>query len=211
MKTYTVEELREILAEHGKWLRGEGGNRADLQDANLQRANLRDANLQGADLQDANLQRANLQRANLQRANLRDANLQGADLQDANLQRANLQRANLQRANLQRADLPHFQICAGDLIVYKKVDGHIVTLAIPRYAKRTASIVGRKCRAEYAIVLETDDHEPHESKPPGEFAGITYKEGETVRPDSYDDDFRVECSHGIHFFQTRAEAKEWDA
>jgi hypothetical protein len=179
VKTYTVEELREILAEHGKWLRNEGGKRANLRDANLQ-----GAYLQGANLRDANLQGAYLQGAYLQGANLRDANLQGAYL-------------------------PHFQICAGDLIVYKKVDGHIVTLAIPRDAKRTASIVGRKCRAEYAIVLETDDHEPHESKPPGTFAGIIYKEGETVRPDSYDDDFRVECSHGIHFFQTWAEAEEY--
>jgi len=68
-------EVSKILIEHGKWLRGEGGQRADLQDANL-----RDANLQRADLRGANLQRANLWGTNLWDANLQRANLQRADL-----------------------------------------------------------------------------------------------------------------------------------
>ena len=61
----TQEELNVILKKHKKWLQGEpGGERANLQRADLQRANL-----QGADLQ----------WANLQRADLRGANLRGAD------------------------------------------------------------------------------------------------------------------------------------
>ena len=49
MKTYTVDELKIILENHAKWLRGEeGGVRADLHDANLRGANLRNANLRGA-------------------------------------------------------------------------------------------------------------------------------------------------------------------
>jgi len=53
---YTTDELAVICAKHTKWLRDEeGGERA-----NLQGANLRDANLRGADLRDANLQGADL-------------------------------------------------------------------------------------------------------------------------------------------------------
>ena len=52
----TQEKLKEIIASHGKWLRCEnGGERADLCDANLRNANLRYANLRYADLRDANL------------------------------------------------------------------------------------------------------------------------------------------------------------
>lgn len=39
------EELRKILKKHRKWLKGEDGERA-----NLQRANLRGADLRGADI-----------------------------------------------------------------------------------------------------------------------------------------------------------------
>lgn len=35
LKTYTPEQLKEILALHGKWWRGEGGERANLGYADL--------------------------------------------------------------------------------------------------------------------------------------------------------------------------------
>jgi hypothetical protein len=38
---------------------------------------------------------------------------------------------------------------------------------------------------------------------------LEYKEGEIVVADSYDDDIRIECTNGIHFFMTRKEAKDW--
>ena len=80
----TQEELKVVLEKHQKWLQGEpGGERADLQMANLQWVDLQEANLQRADLREANLQRADLQRANLQRADLRGADLQGANLRGA--------------------------------------------------------------------------------------------------------------------------------
>ena len=42
MITYTVDELKVILAEHRKWFYGEeGGKRADLQGADLQDANMK--------------------------------------------------------------------------------------------------------------------------------------------------------------------------
>ena len=42
-----------------------------------------------------------------------------------------------------------------------------------------------------------------------QFGETVYRNGELTYPDSYDDDIRVGCSHGIHFFITKAEAEEW--
>ena len=82
MKTFTREQLMEILELHRKWIiNEEGGKRANLSGADLSGADLRDANLSGA-----NLSGANLSGADLRDANLRDAYLSGADLRDANLE-----------------------------------------------------------------------------------------------------------------------------
>ena len=48
-------KLDEILANHKKWLEGNGGERADLRGADLRRANLKGADLRGADLSGADL------------------------------------------------------------------------------------------------------------------------------------------------------------
>jgi len=86
MKTYTAEQLKEILELHRKWMVNEdGGKRANLRGANLSGANLRGANLSGAYLIDADLSYAYLNDANLRRADLRRANLSGAYLIDADL------------------------------------------------------------------------------------------------------------------------------
>ena len=100
------------------------------------------------------------------------------------------------------AELPHFQICPeeGSFVGYKKVDSGVLKLLIPSEAKRTSSLVGRKCRAEYVKVLDGSGKSSR---------GGVYKEGETVYPNSYDDDIRFECTNGIHFFMTHEEAEEW--
>ncbi len=184
---------------------------ANLQDANLQDANLRGAILRGADLRGANLQDSDLQDANLQDADLRGANLQDANLQDANLRGANLQGAilrgaNLWGANLQGATLPPFQIVPeeGSFIAFKKVDTGVIKILIPEDAKRTSTLVGRKCRASYVLVLEGSGNSPTHTQ-----NALEYKEGEIVVADSYDDDIRIECTNGIHFFMTRKEAEDW--
>jgi hypothetical protein len=183
---------------------------ANLLDANLQDANLQDANLQDANLLDANLQDANLRRANLLDANLRRANLQDANLQDANLQGANLLDANLQDANLRRArNIPPLVYAQtlitpeGDIIGYKKCLEGVVKLKIPADALRH-NAAGRKCRAEWAIVLETPNHEPAYSLWDNKFC---YTEAEIVKPNGWDNDRWNECSHGIHFYLTREEAE----
>jgi hypothetical protein len=90
----------------------------------------------------------------------------------------------------------------GELIVYKKVSTGIAKLRIPPEAKRTATPIGRKCRAEFAEVLECPSNavDNHTGK-------IKYIPNNIIRPDWYNDDIRVECTHGIHFFLTREEAE----
>ena len=227
--TINGKQLSDILASHKKWLMDEEGSQradlqgadlkgADLQRADLQRADLQDADLQGAYLQGADLQRAYLQGADLQRAYLQGAYLQGANLQRAYLQRANLQRADLRDAYLQDAELQGAKnavfamamvsICPeGDIIGWKKCKGEvIVKLLIPADAKRS-NATGRKCRAEFAKVLEIFGDDVARSNYDG--GKTIYKVGETIRPDKWDDNRWNECSNGIHFFITRAEAEAY--
>ena len=158
----------------------------------------------------ANLDGANLYGANLNRANLDGANLYGANLNRANLNRASLVGANLNRANLYGANLENvkglfYQIPQeGELIVWKAVAGGVCKLRVPPEAKRTATPIGRKCRAEWVEVLEapTNGAGLHDRN-------VIYRAGEIVRPDKYDPDLRVECTHGIHFFLTKEEAEAY--
>lgn len=153
---------------------------------------------------------ADLWRADLWMANLTEANLSQADLPQANLSRANLSGANLSGADLSGANLPKFQIPQeGSIVVWKKLKGGVLCkMLIPHKARRTATLVGRKCRAEYVKVLELFNCS--ESEASDRHTGNTpYVVGEFVRPDSYDDDIRIECTNGIHFFLTREEAEEY--
>ncbi|OLQ24067.1 hypothetical protein AJQ09_02715 [Listeria seeligeri] len=79
------KELDIILENHGKWLRGKGGKKADINNVDLGNANLRRADLKGADLSNADLRCADLRGANLSYANLSYADLNGANLSYANL------------------------------------------------------------------------------------------------------------------------------
>ncbi|EMX9922099.1 pentapeptide repeat-containing protein [Listeria monocytogenes] len=85
------EELDIILENHEKWLRDEGGERADLRCADLSNANLREADLREADLREADLREVNLSYADLREADLRHADLREADLRHADLNWVNWQ------------------------------------------------------------------------------------------------------------------------
>jgi len=166
--------------------------------------------LRGADLRGADLRGANLRGANLSKADLCWANLRGADLSKADLCGANLREAELSGANLSEAKLSDYQIIpeADSFTGWKKLQNDVICkLEIPAEAKRTCSLVGRKCRAEFVRVLEGDGQS---IDPSGEGQVLEYRVGKIVRADSFDDDIRVECSHGIHFFVTRKEAEEFN-
>ena len=229
----TKAELKKKIRKHGEWLLDKKvGERleligAELRDSNLAGANLagadfrvasfRGSNLAGADLSGADLSGADFRATNLAGADLSGADLSGAclvganlcyaELNDANLTRANLSQAHLSGANLDGARLPHYQVCEGGLIGWKKVEGEILKVRIPEGAGRTASLVGRKCRAEYAEIISIADGRLSEVTGG---AGLTYRVGETIHADRFDPDPREECAHGVHFFRTREEAEEYD-
>ena len=207
---------REIADLRVANLRGANLFGADLSGAYLSGANLRDgylinANLRGADLRGADLFGAYLRGANLRVADLRGANLRGADLRDAHLRGADLRGADLYCADLSGAYLRGAKgleqqsiLPEGELIGYKKLaDGTIAKLRIPAAAKRVTAYGSRKCRAEYAFVLSSS------GAPAGCNKTFKYPKHGKIVPDSYDPDPRVECSHGIHFFITEQEAKDY--
>jgi uncharacterized protein YjbI with pentapeptide repeats len=229
----TQEELNKIIENHKHWLKkdcdGWENMRADLSYANLSFADLSSANLSFADLRSANLSYANLRYANLSYADLRYANLRLADLRSANLSYADLSYADLSLADLRSANLRsanlsyakrnegtafYYLQCPeeGDFIAFKKASGKIVKLRIPAEARRS-SATSRKCRAEFADVLEilnADKTQADVSEVPSNYnCKVIYKVGERVKADSWDDDRWNECSHGIHFFITFDEAAKY--
>ena len=256
MSKLTQEELKKIVEDHHKWLKGEEkGKRANLSGADFHRADLHRANLPGAILSGANLSGANLYLADLHRANLSGAYLYRADLSGANLSGAILSGAHLNRAelsgailsgailsgaNLSGADLYLADLSGADLyladlsgaknityipmtcpdsgafIGWKKVftpyQPYIIKLQIPASAKRS-SATGRKCRCEFAKVLKIENLDGSTAEidevKNNNYAGAVYKVGETVKPDSYDENRYNECSNGIHFFINRQEAVDY--
>jgi len=165
MKTYTQEQLKEILDLHRKWRRNEDGGKranlrgADLRGANLSYADLSYADLRGADLIDADLRGANLSCANLRDANLRGANLRGADLSDADLRGADLSDAKediLKIISITPNEVPELL----ESLKHGKVDGSM-------YEGECACLVGtianvRKCNYKEIEGIEPDPDRPAE-------------------------------------------------
>ena len=187
-----------------------------LNEANLRGADLREADLRGADLYGANLHGADLRGANLRGADLRGADLREADLRGADLREVSLYEANLCGASLDKDTKIDTKSLAfaktrflpeGDIIGYKKCRNNIIVkLLIPKEAKRSHAF-GRKCRAEYAKVLEIFDAEIATSQHNIDF---TYKVGDIVEPElPFSEDWFSECESGIHFFITRIEAENY--
>lgn len=143
-----------------------------------------------------------------------DADLSGADLRVANLRRANLSAADLRGAKNGEMALALTNILPdGDLIGWKKLRGEaIAKLRIPADAKRS-NATGRKCRAEYAVVLEitTLSGDTQLTDGVSQYDGtVIYRVGETVLPTKpFDENRWEECASGIHFFITRIEAQNY--
>lgn len=141
-------ELEEIIKKHGMWIRGEeGGERADLREADL-----------------------------------RGTNLYGTEALTV--------------------ITPE-----GSLIGWKKCRSDvIVKLRIPEEARRS-NAAGRKCRAEFADVLEVIGGDVGISQHDGT---TEYRVGERVTCDKWCEDRWAECAGGIHFFITRWEAENYN-
>ena len=175
-------------------------------------AYLNGAYLYGANLEGANLEGANLEGAYLKGAYLYGANLYGANLYGANLEGAYLNGAYLYGANLEGAkEIPYIPLACpsdGAFIGWKKVRGKLVKLLIPEDARRSSATT-RKCRCDKAQVLaimDTDGSNPIDEILNDNRVELLYKVGETVYPDSFDENRWRECSHGIHFFINKQDA-----
>ena len=208
---FAVKKAIDVKAD----LRSADLSYADLRSADLSYADLRYADLRSADLSYADLRYADLRSADLSYADLRSADLSYADLRSADLSYADLRYADLRSADLRSADLRYAKnsemaialtriLPDGDLIGWKKCrDGVIVKLRIPEAAKRCHAF-GRKCRAEFADVIEVIGGEHGVSLHDGK---TKYVAGNRVMPDSFDEDFTNECSNGVHFYITKLEAE----
>lgn len=177
MKTYTADELKDVLRLHRDWLSNvSGGARANLSDANLSGSNLSDAYLSGADLS---------------RANLSGAYLSGADL-----------------CNVRHNETTEFFALQcpeeGDFIGWKKCWNDVIVKLL--ITGKRSSATSRKCRCSEAKVLEVIGEEEGISK---KDASFVYRVGETLTIADFDEDRWNECSTGIHFFITKAEAEQY--
>jgi len=207
MEARTKKELDEIIKNHQHWLY------YDCDGWENMRADLCCADLRGADLCGANLFDACLRGANLRGADLRDADLRRADLCCADLCCADLRGADLCGANLCGAiNIPFLPMACpdeGSFIGWKKINSnYLIKLEIPKDAKRLSATT-RKCRCDKARVLEITNIETDttvDSVVNEAYIETTYRVGEMVYPDSFDDDRWNECSHGIHFFINKQEA-----
>ena len=94
-------------------------------------------------------------------------------------------------------------------MVDKNETEFLVKLLIPADAKRSSATTD-KCRCEFADVLEITNIETNQAVQSVEnitrVPNITYRVGERVYPDSFDENRWNECSHGIHFFVDKESA-----
>ena len=197
---------------HGANLKG-----ANLGDADISGANLYSADLSGADLSEADLSGANLKVAHLYGADLSGSDLSGANLSDAFLSGANLSDADISGADLKGAylsgakNIPFIPIACpsdGEFTGWKKVYGTLIELRIPADAKRSSSTT-YKCRCDKALVLSITDIKTGDKLTEivnHNYGDTIYRVGETVYPDSFDEDRWKECSHGIFFFTNKDSA-----
>ena len=206
MKKITADELKTILELHKKWLAKQtDGVRADLHKADLRWADLRWASLSEADLSEADLSEADLSGAVLNWADLSGAVLNWAVLNWADLSEADLSGAK---------GLP--PICCpekGSFIGFKKCSGLlgdcIVELEIAEDALRSSATT-RKCRCSKAKVLSITNLDGSPYNENRAFSthdpSFEYVIGKTVEVNEFNTYRWNECSSGIHFFITRAEA-----
>jgi uncharacterized protein YjbI with pentapeptide repeats len=108
------EELNLVVQQHGEWLssKGEIGQQAIMENADLRQVDLSGVDLSYAVLTGANFDRARLDKAVLINTDMREANfsyshLSLVDMTGANLTKARFEGADLKNANLSRVVIDH--------------------------------------------------------------------------------------------------------
>jgi len=98
------------------------------------------------------------------------------------------------------------------MIKFNVLNRYTGKIQFPARAKRLTAIGSRKCRASYVTTLkiyDCDNKFVKDSVSGKHDPKTKYKAGNVTVADKFDDDVRVECSNGIHFFMTRKEAERW--
>ena len=92
----------------------------------------------------------------------------------------------------------------GNIVGWKQCKNNVIVKLLIGQKIRRSNATGRKCRAESVKVLRVfgavEGVSIHDGK-------TTYRKGETVTCDSWEENRFVECGGGIHFFLTRIEAE----
>jgi len=181
-------------------------------------------------LMSCNLYRGDLRNIDLSYSNLCGTILFGADCRGAKFTGCRINYGTIfDYANFSGAfdvsSVPMACPSEGEFIGWKRVGNYLVKLKITEDAKRT-SATSRKCRCDKALVLgiynildlseATVDELNVGAR--GLMDGftfkqvttpITYKVGEMVYADSFDEERWNECSHGIHFFLDMRDARRY--
>jgi len=170
---------------------------------NISAVDFRNVDLSYSEWLDTYVNHVNMPESVFLKANFRKTHIFDVDFSTANMSDINI---DYTVTGLQ--DAPE-----GDLVMYGKKHGWIVTMLIPKEAKRSWATT-RKLRAEYVKTLEIDPsrgytrsrliHSSHRSK-----SIVVYEVGKMTYPDSWDDNRWNECSHGIHGFLDKREAVTW--
>lgn len=210
----------------------------EFSDADMRLANFAEAVIHAANFNYANLKGASFVEADIRGSDFFLASLDCADFKGADMTGCSFRNATLYAADLRLAKNPPYVPLAcpetGSFIGYKQaitevankeksskgrlfILGHlfkivIVTLEIPADAKRS-SATSRKCRCDKAKVIDIRSVDGMEQFSEAcsviHTPGLTYRIGETVSVDDFDEDRWNECSTGIHFFINRQEAVDY--
>ena len=217
-------------------LRSANLKEANLSEANLIYANFYGADLRCSQLNKASLNNADLFKANLYGADLSNTDFSYAKFNGADLSCTNLSGANLRCADFSYADLSNsvfhntlinqayfitaknipplpMNLPSGEFIGWKAFpNGLIAKLKILKDSKRSQATTN-KCRCDKALVLEFQNINGSKADlveyTNTNFIKCTYKVGEVVYADSWDNNRWNECSHGIHFFMDRETAVDY--
>lgn len=200
--------------------------RGDFETATISNTSFKSASANSAIFTSGSLYNVDFTDSYLQRAFFNNVSMQNScKFKGALLDNTNFHESKIDIEDLNEVRIPHTTIglnmaCPeeGAFIGWKYVrnnrDYYLIKLLIPEDAKRSSATT-RKCRCDKAFVLDIVDlfnesiHYEKCENPNAKIytrEKIVYKVGETVYPDSWDEDRWVECSHGIHFFITKQEA-----
>ena len=185
---------------------------ADFSGADFRWVNFSGANFNGADFRWAKFHGADFRCVDFSGANFNGANFSCSKFHGADFYDSSFRGADFSDVDFNGADFYGTALCMqcpseGSFIGWKKVNGALIKLQITPNAKRSSATT-HKCRCSEALVLEIDGGAMQQITR-NSYAPITYKVGELVHPDSFDDDRWNECSHGIHFFISRHNAEEY--